>query len=128
MKKSDCVEVIAEKEKYAELNIEKGLLLPLISPEHRFCVQTNEEMEYLANKYSDTFYWCCNIDPRMGENNSKTDFSVFLEHYKKRGAKGMGELTANLYIDDPLIDNLMYRIGRYICRPSGKRYIQTAGG
>ena len=96
------------KAKYAELNIEKGLLLPLISPEHRFCVQTNEEMEYLANKYSDTFYWCCNIDPRMGKNSPTTDFSVFLEHYKKRGAKGMGELTANLYIDDPLIDNLFY--------------------
>ena len=29
-------------------NIEKGFLLPLISPEYRFCVQTNEEMEYIA--------------------------------------------------------------------------------
>ena len=34
---------------YKELDIDKGFLLPLISPEKRFCVQTNEEMEYVAN-------------------------------------------------------------------------------
>ena len=95
-------------EMYKPLNIEKGLLLPLISPEHRFCVQTNEEMQYVAEKYSDSFYWCCNIDPRMGENSPTTDFSIFLEHYKKRGAKAMGELTTNIYIDDPLLDTLFY--------------------
>lgn len=94
--------------KYDELNIEKGILLPLISPEHRFNIQTSEESEYLANKYPDTFYWFCNVDPRMGTNSSTTDFTPFLEHYKKRGAKGVGEITANLYIDDPLLDNLFY--------------------
>ena len=34
------------KESYLELDIDKGFLLPLISPEYRFAVQTNEEMEY----------------------------------------------------------------------------------
>lgn len=99
------------KESYKELNIDKGFLLPLISPERRFSVQTNEEMEYLANKYFDTFYWFCNIDPRMGSNSSKTDFSEFLEYYKKRGAIGLGEVTANIYADDPLLDNLFYHCG-----------------
>ncbi len=98
-------------EKYKELGIEKGFLLPLISPEHRFCVQTNEEMQYVAEKYSDSFYWFCNIDPRMGENSPTTDFSVFLEHYKKRGAIGMGEVTASLRFDDPLMENLFYHCG-----------------
>ena len=96
------------KESYNELGIDKGFILPLISPEYRTTIQTNEEMEYLSNKYSDTFYWFCNIDPRMGENSPKTDFSKFIEYYKKRGAIGLGELTANLYIDDPLMDNLFY--------------------
>ena len=96
------------KESYAELGIDKGFLLPLISPEYRYCVQTNEEMEYLAKKYSDTFYWFCNIDPRMGNNTPTTDFSEFLLDYKSRGAIGMGEVTANIYTDDPLMDNLFH--------------------
>lgn len=96
---------------YDELDIDKGFLLPLISPEFRTSIQTNEEMEYLANKYSDTFYWFCNIDPRMGENSPKTDFSQLIEYYKERGAIGVGELMANLYIDDPLLDNLFYHCG-----------------
>ena len=93
---------------YDELGIEKGIVLPLVSPEFRFCVQSNEEMEYLANKYSDTFFWCCGIDPRMGGNNADTDFSYFLNFYKARGAVGIGELTANMHMDDPLVDNLFY--------------------
>ena len=96
------------KESYAELGVDKGFLLPLISPEHRFCVQTNEEMEFVANKYSDTFYWFCNIDPRMGKNTDETDFSYFINFYKERGAIGVGEVTANLYTDDPRMDNLFY--------------------
>lgn len=96
------------KESYAELNVDKAFILPLISPEYRFSIQTNEEMEFLANKYSDMFYWFCNIDPRMGLNNNKTDFSEFIYYYKNRGAIGLGELTANLYVDDPLVDNLFY--------------------
>lgn len=99
------------KESYSELGIDKGFLLPLISPEYRFSIQTNEEMEFLANKYSDTFYWFCNIDPRMGENSAKTDFSKFIEYYKERGAIGLGELTSNIYADDPLLDNLFYHCG-----------------
>ena len=99
------------REIYKKINIEKGFLLPLISPEYRFCVQTNEEMEYIANNNKDLFYWFCNIDPRMGLNNSKSDFSYFLEHYKKRGAIGVGEVTANLYADDPLMENLFYHCG-----------------
>ena len=96
------------RQSYRELDIEKGFLLPLISPEYRFCIQTNEETEYLADKYSDLFYWFCNVDPRMGHNTPKSDLSYFLDHYKNRGAIGVGEVTANLYADDPLIDNLFY--------------------
>jgi len=36
------------------------------------------------------------------------DFSKMLNFYKSLGAKGLGELTANLLIDDPLMDNLFY--------------------
>ncbi len=99
------------KKTFSAFGIEKGMILPLISPEGQFTVQTNEETEHIANMHHDHFYWFCNIDPRMGDNNAKTDFSVFLEHYKKRGAIGVGEVTANLYIDDPVIQNLFYHCG-----------------
>ena len=96
---------------YDEYNIEKGFVMPLISPECRFHIQNNEEMEYVSNNNPDRIGWFCNIDPRMGNNNSKTDFSVYLEYYKKRGAKGLGELVANMYVDDPLMENLLYHCG-----------------
>ena len=96
------------RESYKKLDIDKGFLLPLISPEYRFCVQTNEEMEYVAKQNSDVFYWFCNIDPRMGDNSPKSDFSYYIEHYKKRGAIGLGEITCNLPFDDPLVENLFW--------------------
>lgn len=96
------------KESYRELDIEKGFLMPLISPEYRFCVQTNEEVEYLSQKYPDMFYWFCNIDPRMGFNRADYDLSEMLVHYKNRGAIGVGEVTASLSVDDPLVENLFY--------------------
>lgn len=100
-------------ESYRELGVEKGILMPLISPEYRFCVQTNEEMEYLANKHSEHFYWFCNIDPRMGKNSPHTDFSEFLQTYKERGALGVGELTATMPIDDPRMENLFAACGEF---------------
>jgi predicted TIM-barrel fold metal-dependent hydrolase len=96
------------KKKYDELGIEKGILLPEVSPECGFSIQSNEEVYELTKKYSDLFYWYCSLDPRMGNNSPSTDFSYFLNHYKSLGAKGMGELMANLYVDDPLMENLFF--------------------
>lgn len=99
------------RESYIEHGVDKGILLPLISPEFRWCVNTNEEMEYLANKYSDLFYWFCNIDPRMGNNSPDYNFSEMLMYYKNKGARGVGEFTAHLPVDDPLMENFFYHCG-----------------
>ena len=99
------------REIYKKMNIEKGFILPLSSPECRFVLHTNEEMEYIANKNPDIFHWFCNIDPRMIKNDKTADFSIYLEDLKKRGAIGIGEVTANMYIDDPLMENLFYHAG-----------------
>lgn len=96
------------RESYAELDVDKAFLLPLLSPEYRFCIQTNEEVEYLASTNPDLFYWCCNVDPRMYRNTPTADLSEFLNCYKTRGAIGVGEVTCNLPADDPLVDNLFY--------------------
>jgi predicted TIM-barrel fold metal-dependent hydrolase len=61
-------------------------------------------------KYPDTFYWFCNIDPREGGNSPDTDFSYFLDYYVEKGAKGIGEITSNLYFDDPRVLNLFKHV------------------
>lgn len=98
----------AEKqfEIYDKINVERGVLLPLISPESQWCIISNESAKLAADKYPDRFSWFCNVDPRMGDNSSKTNLGYILEYYKKLGAKGLGELTANIYADEPRNDNL----------------------
>jgi predicted TIM-barrel fold metal-dependent hydrolase len=96
---------------YDELGIEKGVLLPLTSPEcHREQI-TSLDAKYVADKYPDRFLWFCGVDPRAAGNSPRADLSELLMHYKRLGAKGVGELTAQLYTDDPLMDNLFYHCG-----------------
>ncbi len=96
------------REKYDNWGIEKGVILPGINNEFGFHMQSNEDAYEIVEKYSDTFYWFCNLHPRMGLNSPDTDFSYFLNYYKKLGAKGVGETTCNLYFDDPLTMNMLY--------------------
>ncbi len=91
---------------YDKLNVEKGVLLPIISPEGQPCTYSNEMIGWVASQYPDRFVWFCNVDPRAGENRANADLGYILEFYKSRGAKGLGELTSNLYADDPRMDNL----------------------
>ena len=96
------------KMEYEKLGIEKGFILPLLSPEGLYSVQSNEEAEYIANNNSDFLYWCCNVDPRMMRNAPDADLSGLLNSFKERGAVAVGEVTANMYIDDPYLENLFY--------------------
>ena len=91
---------------YDEMGIEKGVQMTLSSPEAVARIITNEDSWELANDHPETFFWFCNIDPRQGKNLADFDLTALLEHYKKLGAKGVGEVTANLYIDDPYMYNL----------------------
>jgi len=93
-------------EMYDRLNIEKGVLLPLVGIEAQRTPLTSEACKVMADHYSDRFFWFCGMDPRMGDNTPNCDLSFFLNHYKSLGARGVGELTANLHADDPLMDNL----------------------
>ena len=93
---------------YDALNIEKGVLLPLTSPEYHMLQSTTGECMDMATRYPDRFLWFCGLDPRGAGNDPKADLSAILMHYKKLGAKGVGELTSQLYADDPFVDNLFY--------------------
>ena len=96
---------------YDDLNIEKGVLLPLTSSEYHFEQITSLDAKYVADQHPDRFLWFCGVDPRAAGNTPKADLSRLLMHYKNIGAKGVGELTAQLYADDPLMDNLFYHCG-----------------
>lgn len=92
---------------YAKYGISQGLLLPLSSAESRSFISTAESVEAIAAQYPDTFYWSMGLDPRMLQNTPFSDFGPLMEFYKSKGAKSVGEMTANLYFDDPLYDNML---------------------
>ncbi|MCM8788964.1 MAG: amidohydrolase [Candidatus Omnitrophica bacterium] len=90
--------------RYDELGIEKGAYLPLIGPEE-YLPQSNEDVIEICEKSGGRLFPFCNIDPRGIGNSPDADFSIWLEHYKKRGCKGIGEFMPNLPFSDPRCQN-----------------------
>ena len=93
---------------YDRMGIEFGVLLPSVNLEGTFHPNTNDDMMELAQQHPETFVWFCNVDPRAGWNSTTANLSYFLEYYKSKGAKGVGELCCNLPFDDPYTENLFY--------------------
>ena len=92
---------------YDRLSIGRGVLLPIVSPEGQPVSMTNEGCLQAVSRYPERFSWFCNVDPRALCNGAgQADYSFLLSHYKSLGAKGLGELTANVYADDPRLDRL----------------------
>jgi len=54
-----------------------------------------------------------NADPRWGGNSANTDFSWLLEKFVEMGCKGMGEVSANIYFDDPRAVNFFKQCGEW---------------
>ncbi len=92
-------------EMYDEVGIEKAVLLPGGNPECAHILQPTEDILDICEKYPDRFIPFCNVDPRMLTNSSEADFSYLMEYYRDRGCKGIGEVSANLYFDDPMMVN-----------------------
>ena len=88
------------------LGIEKAVLLPLTTAEGQFTPLSSEATKFMADQHPDRFVWFCNVDPRARNNTADYDLGLLLSWYKELGAKGCGEITANMYADDPKIDNL----------------------
>ena len=74
-------------ELYEKLNVEKGVVLPLVSAEGQWIHGNNENAMVVVEQYPEHFWWFCNIDARAGANSEKEDLSLLLEHYKAMGAK-----------------------------------------
>ena len=95
-------------EMYDNLGIEMGVLLPVSNS--AMVTSSNYENYLIANKYPDRFVWFCSFCPMQYDNSKDTDFTPFLEECKKHGAKGIGEITANLPITDPRTFNLFSHV------------------
>lgn len=95
--------------KYNDLEIERGVLLPLVSPEV-YLPQSNEDILEFAEKYEGRFIPFCNIDPRALTNSADADLGYLLRYYRDRGCKGFGEVMANMPFLNPLVQNLFRHV------------------
>lgn len=92
-------------ERYDELGIEKGVILPVVNPECAYVSQSNEEVIEMAREIG-RFIPFCNIDPRAMTNSPDAPLGDLLRHYRDQGCKGIGEMCANLPFSDPMVRNL----------------------
>lgn len=88
---------------YDQIGVEKAVILPWVSPEQSSLSGTANNLDtyMIVREHPDRFAWFANMDPRWGNNNGETDFVPFIEHFKSLGAKGIGEVSAGVYFDDP---------------------------
>jgi len=91
---------------YDRIGIERGVILPGASPECCTQPQSNEEVLEIAADHPGRFIPFCNIDPRALSNSPYAPLERMLCYYRDLGCKGIGEVTANLRIIDPLVQNL----------------------
>ncbi|MCK5844698.1 MAG: amidohydrolase family protein [Victivallales bacterium] len=91
-------------DRYEKLQIERAVLLPGISPECAYMPQSNEEILDICERHT-MFIPFCNIDPRAMSNSANADLTYLMKHYKGKGCKGIGEMTANLPVLHPKVQN-----------------------
>lgn len=91
--------------RYDELRIEKGVLLPIVSPEI-YLPQSNEDILEMAAQYPDRLIPYCNIDPRAMRNSPEAPLDELFTYYWDLGCKGIGEVMPNLAVNNPLVQNL----------------------
>ncbi len=86
--------------------VRKAVLLPLVSPEGREVLVTVEETLLVVEKHPDFFVPFMNLDPRQLSNSADADLGHLMKYYMERGCRGIGEVTANLPFDHPLMENM----------------------
>lgn len=92
-------------ERYDKAGIEKGALLPIVSPEI-YLPQANEDILDMCEKYPDRFFPFCNIDPRALTNSCDAPLDRLLRYYRDKGCRGLGEVMLNVPLNNPMVQNL----------------------
>jgi len=86
--------------------VRRAVILPGVSPECSYIPQSIGEVLAICEKYPDFFIPFMNVDPRAIANSPEADLGHLMRYWKEHGCKGIGEMTANLRFDDPLMQNL----------------------
>jgi len=84
-----------------EHDVEKAVLLPLVSPESSSFLLLTEPALKAAKAHPDRFIPFCAIDPRTSIRGGLKGFTSIIRSYVERGAKGFGEHKVGLDFDDP---------------------------
>lgn len=92
--------------RYDAVGIERGVILPIGTPDSTYIVQSNEEILRMAQNFPGRFIPFCNLDPRIALNDWQAPLEKLLLYYRDKGCKGVGEITANLPMLDPRVQNL----------------------
>ena len=90
---------------YDEIGVERACVLPEVNPECSYTIQSNEEILELAERNS-RFIPFCNVDPRAMTNSIRSPFDRIFKYYRDKGCKGIGEVSANLSMLDPLVQTM----------------------
>ena len=98
---------------YDELNIEVGVLQPIVDMVGGATLLPNEDNKIMADRSNGRFKWFFNVSPYSCDNTSDSDLGYLFEHYLKLGAQGVGEVTSNIYVDDPKMDNVFRFCNEY---------------
>jgi hypothetical protein len=99
-------------ERYAPIGVEAAVLLPGVSPECAYVPQSNQEILEICKHYPGRFIPFCNVDPRSLANSADAPLGELLDFYRDSGYKGIGEVTANLPLLDPRVQNLFRHVER----------------
>ena len=84
-----------------EQGIEMACVMAIENPEElHYYVPTPFILES-CRAHPDRLLPFCNVDPRIGASNPKTDFLSIIGEYVAQGARGFGESLSGLPIDDP---------------------------
>ncbi|MDP6107327.1 MAG: amidohydrolase family protein, partial [Candidatus Brocadiia bacterium] len=96
--------------RYDEIGVEKAVLLRGVSPECSYADQSDEELLAICEEYPGRFIPFCNIDPRAMTNSADAPLGDILRYYRDKGARGVGEVTANLPFLHPFVQNLFKHV------------------
>lgn len=92
---------------YDTLGIEKGVLLPLITPFTKD--MTADFVHSVSETFPERFFWFTTVDLY---HTPPEDVLPYLTEEKARGAKGVGEISSKMMMDDSRVDNLFAACGR----------------
>lgn len=93
-----------------ENGIDKAVVLCCLSHECRYRFISPDDILAMSRRFPGRLIPFMNVDPRMISNSEKSDFRPLLSHYRDLGARGVGEYTPNLHVDDPLNLNVFAQL------------------